>query len=280
MDDTEYYSMMRRQYSHTEGSAKKKFLNMNNYRQYHDETGRFFYETMVYFSQCNTNKKMSLHTLLKLTSDAAVEDFNLKYMSRDVLTEKGIAILVSRCSFRVHKYPEENQHVVLSTWEEKSEALQFVRAYEIRSVEGEKLISGLSTWLLVDLNTRRLMPVKKFDEMGLREPTDLKTDHDLLPCGKITLSENACLLGERTICYSDLDANGHTNNSRYAAFAVDALPPEYRSKDFTDFRINFSKEAMVDEKLQLYADILDSENKIVVVGKTAEAVSFEAELYW
>ena len=103
------------------------------------------------------------------------------------------------------------------------------------------------------------MPIKKFDEMGLRTPSELKMDHDCLPCGKITLSENAKLLAERKICYSDIDANGHTNNSRYAAFAVDALPPEYRGKQFTDFRINFSKEAMIDETLQIFGDICDDE---------------------
>lgn len=253
---------------------------MNTYKQYHDESNKFFYETMIYFSQCNMDKKFGLDSLLKLTSDVAVEDFNVRNMSRDALTEKGIAILVSRCSFKIYKYPTENQHVVLSTWEEKSEALQFVRDYEIRSEDGEKLISGFSTWLLVDLKNRRLMPIKKFDEMGLRTPSELKMDHDCLPCGKITLSENAKLLAERKICYSDIDANGHTNNSRYAAFAVDALPPEYRGKQFTDFRINFSKEAMIDETLQIFGDICDDEKKITVVGKTSEAVSFEAELRW
>lgn len=253
---------------------------MNTFKQYHDETCRFFSETMVYFSQCTIDKKLSLNSILKMTSDAAVEDFNVRNMSRDNLTAKGIAILVSRCSFKIHKYPVENQHVVLSTWEEKSEALQFVRAYEIRSESGEKLVSGLSTWLLVDLNNRKLLPIKKFDEMGLRLPTELKTEHECLPCAKISLSPDAKLLCERKICYSDLDANGHTNNSRYIAFAVDALPPEYREKNFTDFRINFSKEAMVDETLQIYGDINDEEKKIVVAGKNAQGVSFEAELYW
>lgn len=253
---------------------------MDNFRHYHNENTKFFYETMVCFSQCNINKNLSLNEILKITSDVAVEDFNIRNMSRDCLTEKGIAILVSRCSFKIHKYPVENQHIEVSTWEEKSEPLQFVRAYEIKSESGEKLISGLSTWLLVDLNSRRLMPIKKFDAMGLRAPTELKTEHECLPCGKIVLSENAKMIGERAICYSDLDANGHTNNSRYAAFAVDSLPKEYREKTFTDFRINFSKEAMLDEKLQIYADFYDEENKIVVVGKIVDSVSFEAELYW
>lgn len=253
---------------------------MNTYRQYHDENSRFFSETMVYFSQCNINKNISLDSILKLTSDTAVEDFNIRNMSRDNLTAKGIAILVSRCSFKIHKYPVENQHVVISTWEEKSEALQFVRSYEIRSESGEKLVSGLSTWLLVDLNNRKLLPIKKFDEMGMRSPSEIKTEHECLPCGKISISQDAKLLGERKICYSDVDANGHTNNSRYIAFAVDALPPEYRGKHFTDFRINFSKEAMMDETLQIFADINDEEKKIVMAGKNASGVSFEAELFW
>ena len=110
-------------------------------RQYYKEDLSFNWETMVFFSQCNINKNLSLNELLKLTSDIAVEDFARRGMSRETLAKNGIAILVSRDSFRIHKFPKENQHIVVRTWEEKSEALQFVRAVEIETLDGEKLVS-------------------------------------------------------------------------------------------------------------------------------------------
>lgn len=250
---------------------------MSEYKQYHDSDNTFHSETMIYFSQCNDRKTLSFNELLKLTSDIAVEDFNERGMSRDVLTENGFAILVSRCSFRFHRMPSENEHIEIITWEEKSESLQFVRAYEILSADGESLVSGLSTWLLVDINARRILPIKKFT---LREPVDIVKNHDCLPCAKITLPENSVLLDERKIRYSDIDGNGHTNNSRYGAFIFDSLPEEYRQKNFCDFRINYSKEAMIGENLSISACFDDEQKKITVAGATVSGTSFEAELFY
>lgn len=60
---------------------------------------------------------------------------------------------------------------------------------------------------------------------------------------KITVPDCVTELDQRPIRYSDIDANGHMNNSRYGAFAVDCLPESYQDRDFTDFRMNYSKEA-------------------------------------
>ncbi len=257
-----------------------KIPESSSFKAYHSDDLAFHSESMVYFSQCNENRNISLNEILKVTSDVAVEDFNRRCMSRQDLADKGIAILVSRDSFRIHKYPRENQHIIVHTWEEKSEALQFVRAYEVESSDGEKLISGITAWLLVDVKERRILPIKKFDAMGLRTPTTLKREHDCLPYGKITIPEDAELWDERTIKYSDLDANGHTNNSRYAAFAQDALPAEYQAKEYHDFRINFAKEAMPGQKVKIYGKVIPEEKTILMTGKTEEGVSFEVELKW
>lgn len=252
---------------------------MREFKQWHeDKTFKFNSQTIIYFSQCTKDGILSLQELLKLTSDIAVEDFNQRNMSRETMLKSHFMILVSRNSFRIHKSPKENQLVTVSTWEEKSEIFQFIRAYEITdTLTGEKLISGLSTWLLVDSQTRKLLPIKNFN---LREPVETKTEHDCIKPSKITFNEeNLRLLGERKINFSDIDANGHTNNSRYGAFIMDALPLEYAQKTFKDIRLNYSKEAMLGETLKIYADFDDCLKKITVIGKTSEN-SFEAELYY
>lgn len=254
---------------------------MTEYKVYHDDEKKFHFETMVYFCEANDSKELSLYDLLKLTSSVAVEDYNQQGMSRDVLLENNVAILVSRISFRFHRMPRENEHILLKTWEEKPEALQLVRAYEIESMEkgseGEKLVSGLSAWLIVNPESRRIVPTKNF---MLRKPVELQSEHDCLKYGKIPQVEDMILLDERTIKYSDIDGNNHTDNARYGAFVADALPAELRHVQFTDFRLNYAKEAKLDQKMQVFGKIDNENKKITIVGKTEEGVSFEAELYW
>lgn len=155
---------------------------MTQYKQWHENEGanyQFFSENQVYFCQCDKNHRLSLQELLKMVTDAAVEDFNQRCMSYDALTDKGVGILVSRQSFRMHKMPVGNQKITIKTWEEKPEALQFVRAYEIfDTTTKEPLVSGISTWLLVDLNKRRIMPIKKL----YHAPSPGHADRAQLPC--------------------------------------------------------------------------------------------------
>ncbi|MBR6912957.1 MAG: acyl-[Treponema sp.] len=252
---------------------------MKEYKQFHDSSKKFNFQTMVYFSQANDSKQLSFYDLLKITSDGAVEDYNQQGMSREVLLENHFAILVSRLSFRFHRLPRENERIVLKTWEEKSEALQLVRAYEIESMDGEKLISGLSGWLAVNPDGHKIVPSKMFQ---MRPPVELQTEHDCLKYGKIAYPDEneLSLFDERIIKYSDLDGNGHTNNARYGAFVADALPENLRHVQFKDFRLNYAKEAKLGQKVQVFGNVNEEAKRLFLVGKTEEGVSFEAELLW
>jgi acyl-ACP thioesterase len=250
---------------------------MNEFKQFHDESGKFNFQTMVYFCEANDNENLSLYDLLKISSDAAVEDYNQRGMSRDALSRNGYAILVSRVSYRFHRLPRENEKIVLKTWEEKPEPLQLVRAYEFESMDGEKLVSGLSSWVVVNPEGHRIIQTKNF---AMRKAPDFSTEHDCLKYGKIQHPDDMVLLDERIIKYSDLDGNGHTNNARYGAFVADALPKELRRVAFTDFRLNYAKEAMLGEKLQVFGKLDEEAKKLSVVGRTEGGVSFEAELFY
>lgn len=253
-------------------------MRESEYKYWYESDGiTFRSEHKVLFSQCTSSKTLSFYEILKLTSDMAVEDYAEQGLSRDFLVANGFAFLVSRTAFRFHRLPRENERFTFTTYEEKSEPLQLVRAYEFVSEDGTPLITGISTWILADPVARRIIPTKKFT---LRPPVESQKPHDCLKYGKIAVPESLELLDERTIRYSDIDGNGHVNNSRYGAFIADALPEAYRSKTFTDFRLNYSKEAMLGDKMQLFGNFSDDEHKIVIIGKTADGISFESELFY
>ncbi len=258
-------------------------MNETALRQWHDDDGsfRFHSQSLVYFSQCTKKGYLSFNELLRLTSDIAVQDFNVRGMDRNRMFSEGYMILVSRVALRIHSMPRENESITLTTWEEKSEPLQFVRMYEITdTASGEKLVTGESKWLLADSKVRRLLPVKKFT---LRTPVETCTEHDCLSAQKIEIPQNLTLFAKRKVVYSDIDANGHTNNSRYGAFAIDSLPEEFQNKNFTDARLNYSREAMLGDTIEIYGAI--EENRAVIIGKVPDEngtlqVSFECELYY
>lgn len=248
------------------------------YKQYHEDHKKIFHsEEQIYFSQTNLEGFFSFHELLRMTTDIAVEDYNQQGLSRDFLKEKGFAILVSRISFRFHKMPTENQKLEFITWEEKAEPLQLTRCYKVLDKNGELLISGKSYWLVVDLSCRRIIPTSKFN---LREPIDFIKEMNCLKPSKIVEPEKMELWDSRKIKYSDLDANGHTTNSRYGAFIEDALPVKYRTMIPIDFKLNYSKELMLNSQLEIYGKIEENGKKLTIIGKTCEGCSFESEIYY
>jgi len=87
-------------------------------------------------------------------------------------------------------------------------------------------------------------------------------------------------IGNHKIVFSDMDANGHTNNSKYINFVLDALPAEFQNKTYKDFKINYSKEALLNDEISIEADLTSSENKLIIAGKNKGETCFECELYY
>lgn len=248
---------------------------MTTFNMWHDEDLTFHTQMGLYFSRCYPNKNLSLHEILAITSDAAIQDYKQRGMSRQYLVDKGFTTLVSRVSLHFYRMPVEDEQIIISTWEEKPEPFQLVRAYEITAQDGTKIMSGLSTWILAEPSEHKIIPTKNFTlrpeptvqkQVGCQKPSRIKTPADIT------------LLDTRTIHYSDLDSYGHTNNSKYAQLVMDSLPEEYRGKNFTDFKINYSREVKLGQKVDIYANFDNEAKKITVIGKIPEGTSFESEL--
>lgn len=88
--------------------------------------------------------------------------------------------------------------------------------------------------------------------------------------GKSGMTETA--EGEHTVSYSDLDLNGHTNNSRYVVWAMDCLPKEVTDSPVKDIYINFVKETLPGDMVQLCAQ--NDGSTWYVEGKVSDRTCF------
>ena len=65
-------------------------------------------------------------------------------------------------------------------------------------------------------------------------------------------------------------------NAKYADIVCDFLPIELLKKNVKTFKINFEKEAYLNETLEIYTDI--KENFVQSVGMKGKELSYIAEL--
>ena len=253
-------------------------MNDINYKQWNDDDLTYHKEMKIAFSQCTPDMKMSWSEILRFTSDNAGEDFTARGMSWGFLQEKGIVLIVSRISFHVFKMPVSEQIIRLNSWETTAQGPLCGRNFEIVDYETkEPLITAETLWTIIDLTKNRIMPAKSYPYRPL--PTTV-SDYSGIKPGKISIPEGMENLGKHKVLYSEMDANGHTNNSKYFNFAWDYLPAEFQNKELKNLRLNYSKEAHLGEELEIKGKYIPEENKYVVQGKIAEISSFECELYF
>ena len=241
-------------------------------REWFEERSVFCREVKLYFGQCDLKRRISLPQLLLLSSDTAVEDYRLRGMSVDALAAAGVIILVSRLSFEIHAYPRAGDTLLVKTWEDKPEGVLLSRKYEIASSSGKSLVSGASLWLVAEPKTRRLIKPAAF---AMRPVPDFVIPADCPPCAKIRRPDGMKPLDERKVMFSDIDSNGHANNSRYAAFALDALPKEFQEGDIKNISINFAKEARPGDVILLSAAFSNDGKTATVAGDIDGRACFE-----
>ena len=245
------------------------------YREWFEKRNVFCREVKLYFGQCDLKRRICHSELLLLTSDTAVEDYRLRGMSVDALAAEGVIILVSRLSFEIHAYPVAGDTLLIKTWEDKPDGILLSRKYEIAGADGTSLISGTSLWLIAEPETRRIIKPAAFT---MRPVPDFVIPVDCPPCAKIRRPDSMKPLDERKVMFSDIDSNGHTNNSRYAAFALDALPKEFQEGDIKNISINYAKEARLGDVIALSAAFSDDGKCATVAGDVDGHACFEERI--
>ena len=132
----------------------------------------------------------------------------------------------------------------------------------------------MTAFALVDVRDHRLLRPEAFEPYGLitqperrgacPDPAKWKQPDDMKPAG------------DHVVRWSEVDWNGHLNNTIYANYLCDYLPGGMRGKRLTGFSIAFVKEAVEGETLHMTAALRDGE--AFVTGAHTRGVCFDARL--
>ncbi|MEG0766501.1 MAG: thioesterase, partial [Clostridia bacterium] len=136
------------------------------------------------------------------------------------LLSQGAAWILVRIQLEMTRYPCLGETVRIRTWPSARKRWFFPRYFVFETEQGEALGAASSLWALLDLKTRTMLPpthagVEMPDTSAIMSPLSLPTMPEDLPM------EAVC--STYLPVYTDLDVNGHVNNTRYVDWLCNAL---------------------------------------------------------
>lgn len=197
----------------------------------------------------------------------------------DDLIVSNTAWILSRVHVEFIDTPKWREDITLTTWHKGLNRLFFLRDFVLTDVQGKERVKATTSWLVLDLETRRLVRDPKLIEEGtVCTENAIETPADKLQMPKDVEPE---FVMEHKVAYSDIDTNGHANNAMYMHWAMDAVDYDIAStRPVKEFTINFNHETKAGEVVKLYKAVVEKEDgrHVFVEGRLAEASSFIVEI--
>lgn len=191
----------------------------------------------------------------------------------DDLIASNTAWILSRVHVQFVDTPLWREEITLNTWHKGLNRLFFLRDFILTDAKGRERVKATTSWLVMNLETRRLVRDPKLMEEG----TVCKDDVIAVPADKVQMPKDveATHVMDHRAAYSDVDTNGHVNNAMYMQWAMDAVDYEIAStKAVKWFTINFNHEIKPGQTVSLYKAIVeDGESRHVFVEGRVEGVS-------
>ncbi len=220
---------------------------------------------------CDLNEKWRPSAVLETMQDAAGAHSTLLGCGREELVKKNIVWVLSRCELHMDRYPSVGEKITVHTFPTPTRICFFPRYYIFTDSQGEMIGKAGSLWLLLDLGTRRMLPPGEIGRL-IPDNKDLSVPMNLpATVGKLQGDE---FVSEYRPVYTDLDVNGHVNNTRYADWLCNALGIALMKEYEPDHIVlNYNHEVLPDHIVTLRRILKDHEYRLS--GIVNDSVAFD-----
>ena len=218
--------------------------------------------------------RIRLSAVLRYQQEAGEQHLGPAGLGWRELSDHGIAFVASRWHTAIHRLPTLEEEVTLTTWHRDRKGPRFFRCYEWRDAAGNVLIEGVMQFALVSVTDHRLLRGDEF--MALAPLPDATRGVACADPGRFALTDPTDA-GTYAVRWSDIDRNGHMNNTRYADLAWDFLPSHLQGGTPCDVELYFAGESRQGDTLSVVAS-LEQDGKICVAADTDRGRTFAAKI--
>lgn len=180
--------------------------------------------------------------LLEMMQEMAGAHAELLGVGHSMTIQHGLAWVLTRVEVRMKRYPRSHETLQIETFPMPNRRWFFPRYFIFRDAQGEEIGCAGSMWTLLDIHERKM--AKPGPVLPLMPDNSDLTAPMGMPC---TVEEIAAAPSEREQAplYTDLDVNGHVNNTRYLDWCCNALGVDVmKAHELRSFALNFHHEIL------------------------------------
>lgn len=214
-----------------------------------DEKMKFTQHYITKWHDTDANRQMRPSALVTYLQETANEHLIQKGISLDNLRDRfGLAFILGSISVRVYEPLFSGDAIEVETWTCGTKGYRHNRCFRVLKEE-KTVAEATSVWALIKLADGSLVKVEDMPyHIEPEEPISLPALPVRLRMPSLSEME---LAGERRIVYSDIDYNGHMNNTRYPDMLCDFLP-EMRDCRMTGMVLSYRREAAFEHTLRVF----------------------------
>lgn len=234
------------------------------------------WETTVTSFEVDMFDRMKLSALMKRHQEIGERHLNeFGTTSEQMRNEQNLSFIFTKINILVHRLPRSEEKVTVRTWCSALKGVRFTRNYVLIDRDGEILTETKAEVTTLDLTTRRIVRPTEINGYDGFLYNDELENHAEYP-QKIKPTDGETAVFSRPVRFSDIDYNGHVNNTVYADMALDCLDEKTLRNPIKGFEINFVNEVLPQETVEI--SVSEDVEGYTFFGNVGEKQSFAAKL--
>ena len=197
--------------------------------------------------------RLKLSALLHFAQAAAEAHCQELSLGWDILHKQNLFWAVVRHKVQIFRLPILGETLTIKTWPMPTTRTAYPRACAGYDEKGNELFRCISLWVLMDCNTRAMvLPGKSGVYVeGMLTGSELAPPASLMP--QPYTSQTV-----RQVTFSQLDRNGHMNNTKYLDWVEDLLGSDFhRQHTPKELTICYLNEATEGQTIALHYNLQD-----------------------
>lgn len=254
--------------THTSPSAHAEIPAKAN-----ENTHEYDWDFHVKSYDTDAKRDIRLSSLLAYNQEAGGRALDRIGATYEAMYDKDLILVFTKISVDIIKTPVLHDSLHLNTWHRGGKGVQFYRDTEITDENGELMVGMTLSCCCLSPATRKILRPQALLQFGVTSDETRRPTHRQPLKGR--LPKDLEFITEYKVLYSDLDYNGHMNNTFYPRVCMDFMPGEMNDKRIKFMSISYIGETYQGDILRISAKD-NGDGSIFFMGENPRGVSFEA----
>ncbi len=208
----------------------------------------FDLKVKINYRDLNKNWKPRLDTLTSYLQESAILHSETIGFDANYMLKNKCAWILNKLTIEIFKLPELRDEIKITTWSREIHTVKAYRDFNIY-LNDELIARASSLWVFVDATTKKLKRIPdEVKNMYGEEKISNGIDPEKFDFEPDEIKNQILILKEHTIRYTDIDTNGHMNNTTFFTLLEDILLEKFNDFKISEVNICFKSEVLYNQK--------------------------------